>query len=491
MADTVVFHDTFTQAVSDHVNINTLTPDVAGTDYSTFLFNSSGGWAEIDIAGDFIEPDGVRSNAGLIYKLNYGTVNEADIDFEVNYKTIGDRAAFQTVHWMVARWADADNFIALRVTRDATIKAELWKVVSGTSTKLGTSTSTPADGDVVKLELRGSVWRVFFDSGSGYGSAEISVTEADLSAKGPTGFGWGEPHATLFAGEDGRPIAELQINSIKVTEIGAVTGVTVTPSLATAVSGNINPSVVLGGMIISPVVTSTLPTKIDPVVELGNIGFNPVPAIGIPGKNDPSVDLGSLIISPNFIQALSGRVAPGIVLSSLNIIPDPASAITAKLDPNVIGGGDVFVSPISGLSIPSKLDPNIIFGNIFISPSVASGVPLKADPSVIQSDIFITPGFSSVLTEKVDPAIILGGLSVSPVFGGVIVDGVDPATVFGNLNFIPSPGFVVADKLDPAVFLGIVVDQGEAKLVVSHALLNKIQITETLSTRIKITEEVL
>ncbi len=218
----VVFHDDFTQGGADRaiVGAGVLVPTIAGTDYLELLNNSST-FIEINTSTPEIRPnaDDTTETAGIIIHLNYGTINEADTDLEVTY--LGTDASTDDTMWMIARYADVDNMIAVSITQHASEKAKLYKIVTGTETLLGTTGNKINNGDKVKLELRGTAWKVFVDVGAGY-VEQISVTESALSASGKTTLGWGSIHSE-FALHDIRTNTS-EIGEVKVTEFAAAGG---------------------------------------------------------------------------------------------------------------------------------------------------------------------------------------------------------------------------------------------------------------------------
>lgn len=208
-AQTLVFEDSFEQASG--TELADLTP-TTGTSWT--LLDNDFRTLRLNTGGDYVEPSGFSNGQGMAYSADY-TVGSADVDVEI--EALALTTDVDDGMWAFARYADANNFYAVEITRNGTTKAELWKVVSGSSTSLGTSSSTPANGDIIKLELRGSDIKVYFDTGSGYGSAEISASDSSITAQGKSGLGCGDIF-NQFSGDD---IGACSIGFLKVTEVSA------------------------------------------------------------------------------------------------------------------------------------------------------------------------------------------------------------------------------------------------------------------------------
>lgn len=166
------------------------TPAPTGTSWIS-RFNDSVGsqFMQLQTGGFMWCSVGATGVAGGIFlEADYGSVGSPNVDIESVvdiFGTLGVNAGA----WMIARYQDSSNYIGLYITNNATEKMKLYKVVSGTVTLLGTSSNVPATGNTVKLQLRGTAWKVFIGT-----TEEISVTEGDLSASGTSGLGVGDIH---------------------------------------------------------------------------------------------------------------------------------------------------------------------------------------------------------------------------------------------------------------------------------------------------------
>ena len=216
--ETVVFEDGFTNG-SYFDPLSTIASDTAGTGWIQLL-NNTRDRRVIVKRRDYINPN-ADSGGGIIYHANYGTVNEADVDIEIVAKRLSGYSS--ATIWLIGRYADVDNFFAVSMTKNTTAKVRLYKIVSGVSTLLGTSATTPSDGDAIKLGMRGSAIKVYIN-----GIEEISVTETDLSAKGKSGLGWGAVNSDF---PHGISRDTTHISNIKVTEYGS--GGSSSPAVAT------------------------------------------------------------------------------------------------------------------------------------------------------------------------------------------------------------------------------------------------------------------
>jgi RHS repeat-associated protein len=221
--NTVVFEDNFTNG-ADWDDLTTIAPDTAGISWLG-LANSTTVDAYVRqpdavVAGYYVD------DGGYTYGANYGTVNSADVDIEATVNTL-DSNSEQPI-WLIGRWADANNMFAVAITDNSTNKARLYKIVNGTATLLGTSSAIPADGNTVKLEMRGPAIKFYIQ-----GVEEISVTEAnDLTAAGKSGLGYGAIHSQ-FSTYDARNI---RASSFKVTEIDVSGGTP--PVMASPAAGS-------------------------------------------------------------------------------------------------------------------------------------------------------------------------------------------------------------------------------------------------------------
>jgi len=200
-----VFDDTFNHDIgSDLVGT---THDTTGTSWLS-LFNDS--TTTINAVTGALMQAPATSAGGILIHSNYGTVNSADVDI------IGDMTELSTngshSSWMVGRYIDGNNFIALAMEQVAN-GLELFKVVGGVATSLGTSSTNPGDGKEIKLQLRNSAWKVLIDD-----VGSISVTESDLSASGKSGYGLGDIENAFGGGGNQVESTRVQCNRFQVIE---------------------------------------------------------------------------------------------------------------------------------------------------------------------------------------------------------------------------------------------------------------------------------
>lgn len=178
----IVFHDNFDH--NDGSAIVGTTPDIKGTSWLS-LFDNIGGSLIIS-SSEVVHDIGISGGAGELIHANYGTVGSADVEIIGVMSNISSDPT--QLGQLVARYFDSGNFITVSITKDATEKMRLYKIVTNTRTLLGTSTNIPSDGDTIMLQVIEDAWKVINVT---TGITEISVTEPNLSVEGKSGYGVG------------------------------------------------------------------------------------------------------------------------------------------------------------------------------------------------------------------------------------------------------------------------------------------------------------
>lgn len=352
----LVFQDNFSLG-TDNVDIVGNTPDVAGTDWLS-LFNDSGIGNVIWSlpAGDNASSSLDETDVGILLHANYGTVGSASLDAELGFAN--KRNEVDKITFIVARYIDSNNFIAVNISAHSSQKVRLYKVVAGTTTLLGTSTNTPSAGDTIKLQLRGSTWKVFFGA-----VEEISITEAALALRGKTGFGAGDIH-NHFSGAD--------IHRVNVWSQAIVTEI-----IFNELVGDIGQLV--GNMVGVLIPEGTLVGDIGQLVGV----INGVAIIGGPLNGDIGQLVGNIIGNVKlFVGTLDGDI--GQLTANLDGLVEVSGALIGdivQLNGNIIGDVEVTGALIGII--------NQLSGSILGFDVHTDSVTLSLDPSEI-SDFRLT-----------------------------------------------------------------------------------------------------
>jgi len=202
----IAFEDNFFHG-SDGDDLKNTQPDTRGINWLE-LFSDSATFIRIGATFGDIKGGTLDNNTGIVLHSNFGTPTFADVDIEITFTGLATFSNFPI--YIIARYIDGNNFIALRLANGSTLPT-LHKIVGGTVTTLATSTVQHGSSSTVKLQLRGSVWRVFIDSVQG-----VAVAETDLSVVGNSGLGWGDIE-DQFSGDGIN--AETIINQYILTDV--------------------------------------------------------------------------------------------------------------------------------------------------------------------------------------------------------------------------------------------------------------------------------
>lgn len=216
-AGTVVFHDTFVD--TGGTDLDAHTPDTVGTAW-TIVYSTLTQAIEIVGASSTVKAAGDAFNQGAFFSADPAPT-AADVDIEVDLE--GLDADTDDGIWIPFRYQDANNWYALNMTGSAN-HARLYKKIGGAAAFLvGQGTTVLAGTETLKLQVRGSTFDLFVDSGSGYGSSEMTKTISEISSAGKTGLAWAAWSTDAFI--SGWDLSTLNIvTEYKVTEFPAAGG---------------------------------------------------------------------------------------------------------------------------------------------------------------------------------------------------------------------------------------------------------------------------
>lgn len=165
----------------------------------------------------------------------------------------------------------------------------------------------------------------------------------------------------------------------------AASGVTVTPTPASAAGAVVAPTVVLGSITITPTQASAAGTVVDPTVVLGSITITPTPASGAGSTVDPTVLIGGtgdVTVTPAPASGAGSTVNPTVVLGSITLTPTPASAVGAVVAPTVVLGS-ITLTPTPATAKGATVNPTVVLGSIVITPAPASAAGVAIVGAVI------------------------------------------------------------------------------------------------------------
>lgn len=183
-AGTLIFHDTF--ADTGGTNLEAHTPDTVGTSW-TIVYSTL--TQDIDIVGasSTVKAADNAFNQGAFFSADPDPT-AADIDVEIDLVSIDPD--LDDGIWIPFRYQDANNWYALNMTGSAN-HARLYKKIGGAAAAfVGQGTTVLAGTETIKIQVRGSTFDLFVDSGSGYGSSELNKTISEISSAGKTGLAW-------------------------------------------------------------------------------------------------------------------------------------------------------------------------------------------------------------------------------------------------------------------------------------------------------------
>lgn len=136
----------------------------------------------------------------------------ADVDVEIKMKNLLSNTSAYSFG-IFARWINSNNYYGVQLlpNNHAIDSLRLFKRVGGAFTQLGTIDLTIAVNDVLKLEMRGSVLKVYVN-----GVEKLSTSDSALNAAGKAGVMWGK--LTI----NGSHVANVwQVDDFRVTEYEA------------------------------------------------------------------------------------------------------------------------------------------------------------------------------------------------------------------------------------------------------------------------------
>lgn len=220
------FQDTFVETSDTNLSVHNPTP----TDW--------GGWsdvvdtctAELEVRG---VDDNVRITGGIVCReiMSADTtpgLATADYDVEITVAALPPDDSVRDSYQLCGRIADSSNMICMNITdgNNGGNDVELWKRVGGTNTLVcpntgctGSDPTANAAGNKFKLELRGSTWKVYRDTGGGYTEIYSHTCSSNCPAStGKAGIGVGNN----FVSTD-KTTAFFRVDDFLITEQAAAT----------------------------------------------------------------------------------------------------------------------------------------------------------------------------------------------------------------------------------------------------------------------------
>lgn len=177
MEDIILFQDTFTEASNIALESHTPNIDTVGTGWVKVGSSGSQGISnslQVNAADDTAIIGTGGDTQGILYAA---TLPDADCYMEADFIAgTGD----DTHHFLLRVNNDATNYYALRFS---TTVLQLVKIVAGSATQLGTGTA-PTANQRVRLEVQGSVLRVYVDDVLSIKVNDTSVTDAGIACYG-------------------------------------------------------------------------------------------------------------------------------------------------------------------------------------------------------------------------------------------------------------------------------------------------------------------
>lgn len=143
--------------------------------------------ARIQAADDWVEASGNDNSDGMLYTFPTDP-GEKDQDIECTLDTVAGGAGDPII--LIGRYIDANNFYYLVVYRAGdNPDIRVGEMSAGTASD-ATANIGPANGDKVKLEIRGTTIKAYIDTGSGY-TEQASHSAGTDHANGEWGLAWG------------------------------------------------------------------------------------------------------------------------------------------------------------------------------------------------------------------------------------------------------------------------------------------------------------
>jgi hypothetical protein len=187
----VEFSDTFTEATAD-TELSSHTPDT-GSGWTELVNDTTSIIAQADFTNDYAEVTNSEDSKKIIYRADISG-GPSTANYSVSFTIVDIAPGADDGMGITGRMADASNMYGVTGSRSNTFKPELWKLVAGTPTQLGTSANKGAAGETWELDMQGTAIRFVQAS-----TEEISVTDSSFSAAGHPGLHWG---ATFVSTDD-------------------------------------------------------------------------------------------------------------------------------------------------------------------------------------------------------------------------------------------------------------------------------------------------
>lgn len=177
----VIFNDTFTTGTTSELTGHT--PDT-GTSWTRLEQVNTTSVIDCNATVDQARPNSGGTDARVIY-LAVPAPSIATYDVQLTCATYSTTAS--NAQFLVARCTDASNYYSAGTYPAANSpNVKIFKTVAGVVTELASGTTTLADGDVLKLQIRTNSQKLFVN-----GVEVLAATDTALTSAGSAGFGCG------------------------------------------------------------------------------------------------------------------------------------------------------------------------------------------------------------------------------------------------------------------------------------------------------------
>lgn len=136
------------------------------------------------------QTDAVPTKAGLtaIAGNNWGTLTWADMEAYLTLVAFVPSADIFHLCGRIQAFGASPTYYALRLAAVAATDFQLIKIVAGTTTALGTNTSTTITaGDSIGIDIIGTQIRSYYKSGAGSWTLKDTVTDSAITGTGAIG----------------------------------------------------------------------------------------------------------------------------------------------------------------------------------------------------------------------------------------------------------------------------------------------------------------
>ena len=399
-AGTIIFEDGL--AGSSGTPLDTHTPDTVGTAWTLLQNNST---QNILLSGSgTAATDGDDNGGGLLYSAEPAPA-QADVDITLDMIAVDRSSDDSTI--LVFRYQDASNFYALRITADSDEKMQLFKVVGGTATLLGTSINSPDQSDTTfKVETRGDSLKVFEDPDqSGAFNLEIDVNDSAIPDAGKAGLGLGN---IVLANDDIKD--NVVIGKFKVEAFATGPPVTV-PNVVGLTESNATAAITGAGLSLGTVTTQSSTT-----VPAGNvISQNPVAGVSVAEGSSADIIVSSGATVPNVIGLTETNATQAITGAGLVL-----GAVSLQNSPTVPAGSVISQNPVAGVSVVanSAVDLVVSSGPVqVIVPNVVGLTEANATAAITGANLVL-----GAVTNQSSPSVPAGSVISQTPLAGVSVE---------------------------------------------------------------------